>query len=54
MYPLKFEPIYKNKIWGGRNLKRLFNKNISSGSVGESWEIASHENGESIIKNRIY
>ena len=54
MYPLKFEPIYKNKIWGGRNLKRIFNKNIHEESVGESWEIASHENGESIIKNGTY
>ncbi|MGM0414784.1 MAG: type I phosphomannose isomerase catalytic subunit, partial [Bacillota bacterium] len=54
MYPIKFKPVYKEKIWGGRNLKRLFNKNIPEGKVGESWEIASHENGKSIIKNGTY
>ena len=54
MYPIKFDPVFKNKIWGGRNLKRLFNKNISEGPVGESWEIASHDNGQSIIKNGTY
>ena len=25
-YPIKFEPILKDKIWGGEKLKKLFNK----------------------------
>ncbi|WP_027340806.1 type I phosphomannose isomerase catalytic subunit [Halonatronum saccharophilum] len=51
MYPLKFEPIYKNKVWGGRNLSRLFDRNLPEGLIGESWEIAAHQNSISIIKN---
>ena len=26
VYPPKFDPIYKDKIWGGRNLERLFDR----------------------------
>jgi mannose-6-phosphate isomerase len=51
MYPLKFEPIYKEKIWGGRALEEKFSKKLPKGSIGESWELAAHENGTSIISN---
>jgi mannose-6-phosphate isomerase len=40
LYPLKFEPIYKAKVWGGRTLERL-NRRLPAGeSIGESWELA--------------
>ncbi len=51
MYPLKFEAIYKSKIWGGRNIAKKFNKVLPEGKIGESWEIAAHQNGTSIISN---
>jgi len=51
MYPLKFEPIYKEKIWGGRALEEKFSKQLPKGTIGESWEIAAHENGTSVISN---
>lgn len=39
-YPLVFEPILKEKVWGGRRLAR-YGKAISPGSnYGESWELA--------------
>jgi mannose-6-phosphate isomerase len=39
-YPLTFEPILKEKVWGGRNLAAL-GKNLPNGAlVGESWELA--------------
>lgn len=51
LYPLKFEPLYKDYIWGGRNL-RLFGKTLPDrGNVAESWEVACHKNGTSIIAN---
>lgn len=49
-YPIKFEPLYKANIWGGRNLVKL-NKNLPDGIVGESWEIAAHPDGMGIISN---
>ncbi len=51
MYPLKFKPIYKKKVWGGRNLTRIFGRSLPDGPIGESWEIAAHQSGTSIIEN---
>lgn len=51
LYPLIFEPNYKNYIWGGRNLER-FGKTIPSQEiVAESWEASCHPDGVSIIVN---
>jgi mannose-6-phosphate isomerase len=50
VYPLKFHPIYKERIWGGEKLKRFFNRRIpESCSIGESWEVCAHQEGSSII-----
>lgn len=54
LYPLKFEPIYKEKIWGGKKLHEVFNRDLPNNNIGESWEVAAHANGTSIIKNGIY
>jgi len=52
VYPYKFEPIYKQKIWGGRNLERLFGRALPPGEkIGESWELADLTEGTSIISN---
>jgi mannose-6-phosphate isomerase len=41
LYPLTFEPIFKQRVWGGRNLERLYGKKLpQSELIGESWEIA--------------
>ena len=40
MYPIKFKPILKERIWGGQQLKTLFNKPIVSDTTGESWEVS--------------
>ncbi len=50
MYPLKFENIYLNKVWGGRGLKK-FRDNLPKGDIGESWDIAFHQDLISVIKN---
>ncbi|NLV92538.1 MAG: class I mannose-6-phosphate isomerase [Firmicutes bacterium] len=51
MYPLLFEPIYKEKIWGGDALEALFDRKLPSRRVGESWEIAAHSHGQSVVSN---
>ncbi|MGI6668364.1 MAG: type I phosphomannose isomerase catalytic subunit [Acetivibrionales bacterium] len=54
LYPLKFKPLYKDYVWGGRNLASLGKKLPPSGIVAESWEIACHKNGTSIVANGEY
>jgi mannose-6-phosphate isomerase len=51
LYPLQFEPILKERIWGGTKLKTLLNKPISSNITGESWEISTVENDVSVVVN---
>ena len=53
IYPLKFIPIYKQYIWGGRNLLSL-GKKLPEGIVAESWELCCHPDGMSIISNGTY
>lgn len=52
LYPLKFEPILKDKIWGGTRLKTLLYKEISGANCcGESWEVSGLVGDESMIVN---
>ncbi len=52
LYPLKFKPIYKEKIWGGQNLKKYLNKDIEPDKqIGEAWEVSDHFEDNSIVIN---
>ena len=52
LYPLTFEPILKERVWGGRNLERLYGKALPPGRpIGESWEITDRPEGVSVIAN---
>ncbi|RXM43938.1 type I phosphomannose isomerase catalytic subunit [Flavobacterium sp. YO64] len=51
LYPLQFEPILKERIWGGEKLKTILNKPISSKITGESWELSTVEGDVSIVSN---
>ncbi len=43
LHPLRFEPIFKRLIWGGRKLATVLNKPIGEGlEYAESWEISDH------------
>lgn len=53
-YPLKFDPVYKEIIWGGRNIERHFKRNIPPGNIAESWELCCREDGMSIVNNGIF
>ena len=50
-YPLKFQPIFKEKLWGGSKLVTQLNKKTTLKNVGESWEISDVDNNVSIVKN---
>ena len=54
LYPLQFEPILKERIWGGTNFKEVLNKSIISNITGESWEISTVENDVSVVSNGIF
>ena len=51
LYPIKFTPILKDKIWGGQKLKTLLNKKSDLPNIGESWEISDVEGDTSIVSN---
>ncbi|SHH02142.1 type I phosphomannose isomerase catalytic subunit [Flagellimonas flava] len=51
LYPLKFRPILKERLWGGTKLKDVLNKHIASDITGESWELSGVSGDISIIAN---
>ena len=52
LYPLTFQPIFKERVWGGRNLERLYGKSLPAGKlIGESWEISDRPGDASVITN---
>lgn len=52
LYPLKFTPILKDKIWGGNKLGTVLDKPIGeSKTCGESWEISGVEGSISVVSN---
>ena len=50
-YPLLFEPIFKERIWGGTKLKEVLNKSFDGHQIGESWELSTVENDISVVIN---
>jgi mannose-6-phosphate isomerase len=52
LYPFVFEPIFKDRIWGGRELEKLYGKELPAGKpIGESWEVSDRHGDESVIAN---
>lgn len=51
LYPFKFQPILKERLWGGTKLKNILNKPSSSDITGESWELSAVKGDVSIIEN---
>ena len=51
MYPLKFEPILKQTLWGGDKIIPFKHLNSDLKGVGESWEISGVEDNESVVAN---
>ncbi len=51
LYPLRFRPILRRYIWGGRRLETVLNKAIGPESCAESWEICDHGADQSIVES---
>lgn len=52
LYPLKFESILKERVWGGRALTDRYNKKTTiNGNIGESWEISAVSDNISVVTN---
>lgn len=52
LYPLKFEPIFKERIWGGNKLETRFGKDLrGKTNIGESWELSAVEDNVSVVAN---
>lgn len=52
LYPLKFKPLFKERIWGGSTLKERLGKKLPEGKViGESWELSGVPGDLSVVSN---
>ena len=48
--PLQFTPIFKERIWGGRRLKEIYDKQLPpAAKIGESWEISDRTEAQSVV-----
>ena len=45
-----FEPVFKEKIWGGDKLQKLY-QDAPKGRIGEAWLFSAHQNGHSLVTN---
>jgi len=52
LYPLKFGPIFKERVWGGCRLAEVFGKKLPAGRhIGESWELSDMPGEQTVIVN---
>jgi len=50
LYPLRFQPIFRRYLWGGRRLGDDLNRPIGEGDdYAESWEVADHGDDQSVV-----
>ncbi|MFN2507669.1 MAG: type I phosphomannose isomerase catalytic subunit [Chthoniobacterales bacterium] len=49
--PLVFQPLFMERIWGGRRLETLYGKRLPPGApIGESWEIVDRPEAQSVVR----
>lgn len=52
LYPIKFTPLFKERIWGGRKMEEKFGKKLPVDvPIGESWELSGVEGDISVVAN---
>ncbi len=53
LYPLKFQPLYKYRMWGGSKLREVLQKDYEGENIGESWEISDVKGDETRVINGV-
>ncbi|WP_423128116.1 type I phosphomannose isomerase catalytic subunit [Gaoshiqia sp. Z1-71] len=54
LYPLKFSPIYMERIWGGQKMKTALGKDFGHlPNCGESWELSGVDGNVSVVSNGV-
>ena len=51
LYPLRFAPVFRRYLWGGRQLGTVLNKPIGAETCAESWEVVDHGADQSVVTN---
>jgi len=51
LYPLLFDPVYKDYLWGGNRIAKMYGRTGTPGICAESWEISAHPDGPSVVSN---
>ncbi len=51
VYPLTFEPVFRDYIWGGRTLETHFGRKLPPGIVAESWDISGHPSSSTRVED---
>jgi len=52
LYPIKFNPVFHEKIWGGNRMRTILNKDFGDlPNCGESWELSGVEGNISVVSN---
>ena len=51
LYPLRFDPIYQYRLWGGRRLADLLSAKLPAGPVGEAWVLSDRDDHESHVSD---
>jgi len=54
LYPLIFQPVFRDYMWGGRRLEQLYGRRLPPGIVAESWEISAHPSAPTPVANGPY
>jgi mannose-6-phosphate isomerase len=50
LYPLRFEPIYQSRLWGGRRLANLLSAPLpGAGPIGEAWLLSDRDDHPSVV-----
>jgi mannose-6-phosphate isomerase len=51
LYPLRFEPVYQYRLWGGRRLSDFLSAALPDGPVGEAWLLSDRDDHSSVVAN---
>lgn len=52
LYPLRFEPIYQYRLWGGRRLAEMLTAQLPGGGpIGEAWVLSDRDDHQCHVAN---